>query len=99
VGENPITIPRGVLWAILVRHHHPAGQTLSGRQRDSAHVTLVALRQHFDNDAPSFSGAKHRIDRGKRSSNRTSTTLPRTEETTPEFIRSPTSPLSWLMAA
>ena len=72
---------------------HAAGQTLRGRQRDAAHVARIALRQHFDGRyaRPRPRAAANEIG-GKCSSNRISTTLPRTETTAPRFARTPASP-------
>ena len=46
-----------------VLHRHTASKTLRGRQRNPAHVTRIALRQHFDDDLFFRSRAQHRVDR------------------------------------
>jgi hypothetical protein len=54
---------RSLQRAARIHDAHAAGEALCGCQRDAAHVARVALRQHFDRDAPVVAGAQQGMDR------------------------------------
>ena len=49
--------------AARVFHDHAAREALGGRQRDSAHMLGIALREHFDDELPFATRVQHRGDR------------------------------------